>query len=679
MTDTRLASTVASSSAGTVERIPYQPALDGVRAIAVIAVVAFHSGARWASGGYLGVSVFFTLSGYLITTVLLAEHASTGRIALGTFVGRRLRRLAPASLLTLGALTVLAIAGIGTAAADSARHLRWAAAHLANWDQLTAGSTYADAVSGAAERSPVLHFWSLAIEEQFYLVWPIVMIVGLALLRRFDRGHFVVVPAVALIASWVFVAFLANGGEAERIYLHSGSRAAEVLTGCLLAVVLRHRPSITPNRFPLAPVCGLAIVAAIVLTGSSSSAWPYRGGLPIFALLSAGLIVGLGRPSRFSGVVGSGPLVWIGRRSYGIYLYHWPIFVLVPLVGAGIAAHALRLVAVVAVAAVSYRWIEQPIRTRATGTAQTVALAVGGAVVVIGATFLIDGGDASITTRDEIDADVRSAVEISGDVDPAPVDTAPVDTAAAVGAEQLTGTEPSVTTELQPVAADPFRIVVVGDSTAVAMSAGLVDWAESTDGEVQVGIAAYGACGLVRGGEYTDPTFNAALSMLCPAALDRELPDILETAPIDLVVVMVSLADTWERSWDEGATWTTPTDPGHAARLRDDYEAFVDEVTARGARQVVFVRPPVAYVTEELDEPRSEWTSGSQQIVEDTVAAIVAEHDEVVVLDMREYFEESGFDADHTERPDGIHLSADGSADLAESWLGPALLDLQNP
>ncbi|WP_051062981.1 acyltransferase family protein [Ilumatobacter nonamiensis] len=665
MTDTVLRSS-APDGRVTVPALTYQPALDGVRAFAVIAVVAFHAGASWAPGGYLGVSVFFTLSGYLITTVLLGEYESSGRIDLLQFVSRRIRRLAPASLLTLGVLTVLAIAGIGNVASGEARHIRWAAAHLANWDQLATDTTYADAVSGASEQSPVLHFWSLAIEEQFYVVWPAVMIVGLAVLRRAGGlRHFVVVPGLALVLSWAFVALLASRGDAESIYLNSGSRGAEILTGCVLAAVLRFRPELGIRRVPVAPVCAGAIVLAVVLTGSSSEAWPYRGGLPIFALVSAGLIVGLRQRSRFSAAVGSRPLVWIGRRSYGIYLAHWPIFVLVPLESAGVAAHLARLGVVVALAAASYRWLEQPIRRRVTRGIPTVIAAVVGAVVVIGGTLLIDDGPIAVTAVDEIDVRDREAVAI-GERPVVPV----AETTEADEVDVPAMTEPATDADTTS------RLVVVGDSTAVALSSGLVDWAETTDGDVQVGIAAHGACGLVRGGHYANETLDAALSMDCPAELDVNLPELLSTAPIDIVVVMVSLADTWERSWDDRETWTLPTDPEHADRVRRDYARFVDDVTTSGAERVVFVRPPVAYRTADLDEPEPAWANGSAAVVDDIARELAAERDDVELLDLRTFVEEAGLDDDEALRPDGIHWTAEASGQLAEEWLGPSLLTM---
>jgi len=167
---------MARRPAGSLE---YQPALDGVRSVAVLAVVVFHGGAGWLTGGYLGVSVFFTLSGFLITRLLLDEHARDGRIDLGRFYSRRIRRLIPASCLCLALGTAV---GWFESTQATRREVAGAALQVSNWVQLTSERSYGDLFQAGV--SPVTHFWSLAIEEQFYLVWPIVFIGAIALARR---------------------------------------------------------------------------------------------------------------------------------------------------------------------------------------------------------------------------------------------------------------------------------------------------------------------------------------------------------------------------------------------------------------------------------------------------------------------------------------------------------------
>ena len=193
--------------------IPYRPGLDGLRGLSVAAVLAFHGGFSWAVGGYLGVSVFFTLSGFLITSLLLAEHDRKGHVALRHFWGRRFRRLLPASLL---ALVGIGVFGLTVATAEQAERLGGdiaaAVAYVANWRFIFGGTSYGDLF---AEPTPVLHFWSLAIEEQFYLVYPLFMVglLGLAKGRRLVVGG---VLGALLVAS-VGASFMLGTGNLDRI------------------------------------------------------------------------------------------------------------------------------------------------------------------------------------------------------------------------------------------------------------------------------------------------------------------------------------------------------------------------------------------------------------------------------------------------------------------------------
>src|SRR5262245_7993822 len=224
---------------GDSTRFGYQPALDGVRALAVAVVLAFHLGAPWMPGGYLGVSVFFTLSGFLITSLLLEERARSGRIDIGAFYVRRLRRLLPASLLCLGGIGLLAGAGL-FAGGDGLRGAVVAALlQSENWRALFAGESYADLFAGP---SPVDHFWSLAIEEQFYVLWPLTL-AGLAALAA-RRGRSTAPTLLTLFAVLAVAAPLtARLWSADAAYLASWPRFAEIAAGAALAGVLASRPA----------------------------------------------------------------------------------------------------------------------------------------------------------------------------------------------------------------------------------------------------------------------------------------------------------------------------------------------------------------------------------------------------------------------------------------------------
>ena len=181
----------------------YRPALDGLRGVAVLAVLAFHGGMSWATGGYLGVSVFFTLSGFLITSLLLVEHDRRGVVDLRAFYGRRLRRLAPAALCCLLAIATIQILWAPFGTSNLGPQLRWSALQIANWQQLLEGRSYGDLFQrqAADAASPVDHFWSLAVEEQFYLLWPAAVLVLCTVAKGSRRVIVGVLAALLVIAS----------------------------------------------------------------------------------------------------------------------------------------------------------------------------------------------------------------------------------------------------------------------------------------------------------------------------------------------------------------------------------------------------------------------------------------------------------------------------------------------
>jgi peptidoglycan/LPS O-acetylase OafA/YrhL len=315
-------------------RATYLPGLDGVRAVAVIAVLGYHFGVPHMDGGLLGVSVFFTLSGFLITGILITAWQRTGRIPFGRFYLGRARRLLPA--LAVVVLTVLAV----TALVDRDQlGQRWretvaAGFYVSNWFTIRTGSSYFDLFAGP---SPLEHLWSLAVEEQFYLVWPVLLLV----LLRLTGGR---KPRVALIAvglaavSFLLLAVVAHAGiDNTRPYEGTDTRAGEMLVGAALALVYR------PSRITLTPplavragvdVTGLAALLGIAWMVTSTSTYSlslYRGGLVLLALLSALLLVAVSYPGSLSGRVLGVPLLrWLGERSYGIYLWHMPVVAFTP-------------------------------------------------------------------------------------------------------------------------------------------------------------------------------------------------------------------------------------------------------------------------------------------------------------------------------------------------------------
>jgi peptidoglycan/LPS O-acetylase OafA/YrhL len=352
-------------------RAKYLPGLDGVRAAAVIAVLGYHFGVPHMDGGLLGVSVFFTLSGFLITGILITAWQRTGRIPLGRFYLGRARRLLPALAVVL--LTVLAV----TALVDRDQlGQRWretvaACFYVSNWFTIRTGSSYFDLLAGP---SPLEHLWSLAVEEQFYLIWPVLLLV----LLRMTGGR---KPRVALIAaglaavSFVLLAVLAHTGiDNTRPYEGTDTRVGELLVGAALALVYRpSRITITPPRAVRAgvDVAGLAALLGIVWLVTSTSTYSlslYRGGLLMLALMSAVLLVAVSYPGSVSGrVLGSPVPRWLGERSYGIYLWHMPVVAFTPHHQPGAPGDwfwpaTLDLALTVLLASLSWTLIEDPVR-----------------------------------------------------------------------------------------------------------------------------------------------------------------------------------------------------------------------------------------------------------------------------------------------------------------------------
>ena len=364
--------------------LQYQPALDGVRGLAVAIVLGFHLGISWLSGGYLGVSVFFTLSGFLITSLLLAEHSRAARVDLRAFYQRRLRRLTPAGLLVLGLVCVLVAVDLLQARSTFRRDVFASMFQCLNWVQLFGHQSYADLF---AAPSPVTHFWSLGVEEQFYVVWPAMLVLVLAALRRRDRLHRVLGVLVALwVLSAVSAPLTARWWSPDAAYYATWARASEVFAGAVLAGLLARRSLPAWCRW-LAPMALVVMAVATVLTPAGHG-WVFQGGLPLFSVVSALLIAGLQVPGHTRTWLSVRPLVWVGQLSYGIYLFHWPVFVLLdePRTGLdGVALIALRLSVTLVCAVLSYYLLEHPIRLRRLlPSVRQLAVGLGSAVVVVG-------------------------------------------------------------------------------------------------------------------------------------------------------------------------------------------------------------------------------------------------------------------------------------------------------
>lgn len=341
--------------------------LDGIRALAVTTVIVFHLLPGTLVGGYLGVDVFFVVSGFLITTLLLREHATTGRVSLRGFWARRARRLLPALVLLLLVCCTAALAIGGDVLVGLGLQVLGAATFSSNWLFIAAGSSYFDETVPEVFRN----LWSLAVEEQFYLVWPLLLVAVLLRMPRWAK-LLVIAGIAAASAGWMALAY--SPVDPTRVYYGTDTHAFGLAIGAFLAVLTIGRPLAgRAARWTLAPVGFLAVAAllALAVLMPGELAETYRGGLAIVAVLSALAIAALLVPgSPVARVLDLAPIRWVGVRSYGLYLWHWPVLVLLgsalptwPREGFaawGLAALALALTVIAA--ALSYRFVEQPIR-----------------------------------------------------------------------------------------------------------------------------------------------------------------------------------------------------------------------------------------------------------------------------------------------------------------------------
>ena len=352
----------------------YMPGLDGLRAIAVLAVIAYHLNPGLAPGGLLGVGVFFTLSGYLITDLLLGQREALGRLRLGDFWLRRARRLLPALFLML-AVVVAWITLLDRSLLPGLRgDVLAAVAYVSNWWNIVRDASY---FARFGPPPPLDHLWSLAVEEQFYLIWPFLLWLGL----RYVPGRYVLagltLAGAALSAAamaWIYE----PGVDPTRVYEGTDTRAFGLLVGAALAMVwpsrkLRADLITIRGRILLdtAGVVGLVVIGLLIWRTSEYSPFLYKGGILLLTVGTVLAVTALVHPASWLGVaVGWAPLRWLGVRSYGIYLWHYPIIVLTaPSMQqkASLGLEVIQVVATIAVAALSWRFFEKPIRRGAIG------------------------------------------------------------------------------------------------------------------------------------------------------------------------------------------------------------------------------------------------------------------------------------------------------------------------
>lgn len=403
VTNAFLPSTAVDHSGGFVRahisRVPYLPGLDGMRAIAVVAVMIYHANNSWLPGGFLGVEMFFVISGYLITLLLIAERERTYRISLVDFWLRRARRLLPALFLLMGLLTLWTALFERDALGQLRGDVFAAFFYVSNWYQVWVGLGY----TATGDFAPLRHLWSLAVEEQFYLVWPLVMVAflgrtGTRRVANFSRWLFVGAIGITILVGLAYHPGVIGEPEVtpeaywnvagrpisklDTLYLSTVARAGGLLLGAGFAMVWR----------PFAIVRGplrdrgraFDVVAVLAFAGFGWMCWNihlvdpsgadgrlFRGGLFGAGILTLLIIAAVThRGSAANRLLGGTVLTWIGTRSYGLYLFHWPIYQIIR----NVAGNSLRLhefllamIPTLIITELSYRFVETPIRIGGVG------------------------------------------------------------------------------------------------------------------------------------------------------------------------------------------------------------------------------------------------------------------------------------------------------------------------
>ncbi|MCU1354157.1 MAG: acyltransferase 3 [Acidimicrobiales bacterium] len=632
------------------------PALDGVRGAAVAAVLLYHQGFGWAAGGYLGVSSFFTLSGFLIGGLLVDERSRDGRIDLPGFWERRVRRLLPAAAICLLATAALVRSGAlqgGRMPGD----LVAATLYSANWRFASLGHGYADLFS---RPSPVLHFWSLAIEEQFYVLLPL-LVVALGRGRSRVRGRLAVVTAVGCVASFALAAATgAHGGESGIAYYGTHTRVGELLVGVLLALGVR-TPAFqrwtTPRvgRAALAAVSGAALGGLVWLWHTVPIGGPFlfRGGTAANALLTVLVILGCLRSVGAGALLAVAPLRALGRVSYGVYVYHWPVFLWLTADRAGVhgwALFALRVAMTAAVAVPSYLFVEQPVRRRVAAPRRLVLGSATAAVVAVAVVALVFVHPGSQQTQ---------VLDLSAG--PGLLGRQPG------GATQSAVSQP---TKPRHAGAAYVSTLTIGDSLPYSMLPGVKDWnLHHPDRRIGEDAFIQFGCPLSGPGSLRIDGTEKGLFPECNTFLEGAATALGRVHP-RVAVVAIGLSDLADRRFDGSRRWTHIGEPRFDQRLTERLHKLADILTFSGVK-VVWLTFPSLHIVPPNGDASTLVLNDPPRVarLNELIRATVAGRAGWTLLDVAAWAQQPhGGLSPGDLRPDGVHFGRDGGV-IAGRWL----------
>jgi peptidoglycan/LPS O-acetylase OafA/YrhL len=564
-----------------------------VRALAVAAVLVYHLGttgdsAHFLKGGYLGVDVFFVLSGYLITSLLIAEARTTGGISIKKFYIRRAKRLFPAVFTLLAVVALVVIIWLPDQAHQLRSDLMAAVGYATNWWLIFQDTSY----FGNGDRPRLLtHLWSLSVEEQFYLIWPLVMIFFAR--KKIRRPvMLIILGAGVLISTVVGILLYDPWADPSRVYFGTDTRALAPLLGAALAVAARpwrYRPDERASGY--LDVIGVAGLAALGVTAAllgDNSPVLYRGGFLGIAALGAVLVFVAGHPGSTLGAA-LGSLRWVGERSYAIYLWHWPVFVLtrpgldVPLTGA--ANTALRIALTVVLADLSYRLIERPIRTPGyfLDNPKPAHRAKEITVPVLRTAALIVASTVAVTT---VTVQLVDAVAPAAAV---PVDDGPAAAIDLAGAAASPSAVPSVSASAAPPPAalngKPPSVAIFGDSQGMTLMANkpsnLGTYLAVTDATIE-------GCGVLTGRVASRTGEKRDLAANCGAWLTRWASSATRLKP-RVAFVMIGAWEMFDLTLTSGTLkFGTPEWDAHVS---DALKQGIDALLAAGSKVALALTP----------------------------------------------------------------------------------------